>query len=398
MARAYCGFQFFFSLLFWIPVFYEYQRRIGLSDAQIFQIQSWYYIAFCLFEIPTGYFADRFGYLKSMRWGAGVLFVSNLLPVFFESYAGFLVHFFLIALSRSLISGASSAYLYEQLKTAGRAQDFQRIEGRARAWSLVGRVLGWALIGSLMQWWLPMPYVLTAVSAAVAVVIAVLLPELRSARVTAGLEARPANERLQWRSLWSLPLILVVTQGIGAFVLSRIGQVNLFQPILSEKGFSLVANGWIMAAMTLAEAAGSMRMSQGDRFGYSVFWTVVLAASLGAMAWIGPEGTVVAFLVMSFAAGAQYPVQRQLMNEVIPNSGARATLLSAESIVDRAVCAIVNSWMGVWIAGGRLSEVLWVSAAAVILLNFALYVMNRSMNRPAKAAWIEPGARSAAST
>jgi len=31
-------FQFFFGLLLWLPVFYEYQRQIGLSDAQIFGI------------------------------------------------------------------------------------------------------------------------------------------------------------------------------------------------------------------------------------------------------------------------------------------------------------------------------------------------------------------------
>ena len=34
----YCGFQFFFSLLFWVPVFYAYQKRIGLTDPQIFSI------------------------------------------------------------------------------------------------------------------------------------------------------------------------------------------------------------------------------------------------------------------------------------------------------------------------------------------------------------------------
>jgi len=45
------GFQFFFGLLPWVPVFSAYQKQLGMSDAEIFGIQSIYYIAFCLPEI-----------------------------------------------------------------------------------------------------------------------------------------------------------------------------------------------------------------------------------------------------------------------------------------------------------------------------------------------------------
>ena len=65
--RFFYGYQFFLSLFFWLPVFYEYQKRIGLNDNQIFGIQSLYYIAFCLLEIPTGMLADRFGHRRCMR-------------------------------------------------------------------------------------------------------------------------------------------------------------------------------------------------------------------------------------------------------------------------------------------------------------------------------------------
>ena len=64
------GFQLLFNLLWWMPVFYAYQRDAGLSDSQIFGIQSIYYTAFCLFEIPTGVIADRIGALNCLRAGA----------------------------------------------------------------------------------------------------------------------------------------------------------------------------------------------------------------------------------------------------------------------------------------------------------------------------------------
>ncbi|MEI7528845.1 MAG: MFS transporter, partial [Elusimicrobiota bacterium] len=85
IVRLYYGFQFFFPLLLWLPVFYEYQKRMGLNDHQIFGIQSLYYLAFFLLEIPTGFFADVWGYRQSMRVGAATLVLSNLLPIFWTS-------------------------------------------------------------------------------------------------------------------------------------------------------------------------------------------------------------------------------------------------------------------------------------------------------------------------
>lgn len=113
------GFQLLFNLLWWMPVFYAYQREAGLSDGQIFGIQSIYYVAFCLFEIPTGIVADRIGTRNCLRAGAVVMTAANLAPVVSPGYAGFLVHFLAIAAGRSLTSGAASAYLYDGLRAEG---------------------------------------------------------------------------------------------------------------------------------------------------------------------------------------------------------------------------------------------------------------------------------------
>ncbi|MCZ0990831.1 hypothetical protein O1M54_44295 [Streptomyces diastatochromogenes] len=95
------GFQLLFNLLWWMPVFYAYQRAAGLSDGQIFGIQSIYYVAFCLFEIPTGVVADRAGARNCLRAGAVVMTAANMVPVLAPSYPGFLVHFLAIAAGRS---------------------------------------------------------------------------------------------------------------------------------------------------------------------------------------------------------------------------------------------------------------------------------------------------------
>ncbi|MGK5083854.1 MFS transporter [Bdellovibrionota bacterium FG-1] len=374
----YYGFQFFFSMLLWVPIFYDYQKKIGLDDSQIFRIQSLYYIAFCVLEIPTGFLADFGGHRFCLKLGALVLTVANLLPIFAPTYFGFLGHFLLIALARSLVSGASSAYLYDYLKVHGAISEYKRAEGNARSYSLIGRVICWAGIGAIMQWHLSLPYWLTAGFAAVSVVFAFGLPVLK---------LPPSSESGQrtaaWRQLAPVlavlvrtpVLLLIMFQGIAIFVMARIATVNLFQPVLSQKAFSLSAYGAIMSGLTVFEALGSayphwMRRWWNDL--NSVFiLTLAMALSLGALAYAGQVGTVVGFCAFSLAVGLAFPIQRQLLNDAIPDSRYRATLLSVESLIDRAVCAGVVGLMGTYVAGGRVGDFLKVSAA-VSLLNVAI--------------------------
>lgn len=390
--RLFYGFQFFFSLLLWLPIFYEYQKKIGLDDHQIFAIQSIYYIAFCLMEIPTGLLADRFGYRRCLRWGAGLLVLTNLLPIFVQNYSGFLWHFLLIALSRSFISGASSAYLYEYLQQNKAGEIYKEIEGKARAYSLFGKVACWAAVGPLMEWSFTMPYWLTALSALISVGLALLLPDVRELTV---------NARTRWidrikelgLSLEKSPLLIfLMTQGVAIFVLARVCQVNLFQPILESKTLPISSFGLVMSMMTIFEAAGSLkpgwfRKLMND-FNAVYFLTFVMAVTLGIIPWLSTTGTLISLCLFSLATGLSFPIQRQLMNDAVPDSRYRATLLSIESIIDRATNAVVAAFMGGYLASGRLAEFLrlsgYVTVAAILALILFAHFFKLSARRAVK--------------
>lgn len=390
VVRLYCSFQFFFSLLLWLPVFYEYQRRIGLGDSEIFAIQSIYYTVFCLLEIPTGIAADRWGYRRCLVWGGALLVAANLLPIFAQSYTGFLAHFLLIAVSRSLISGASSAYLYDFLANASSAIEYKQVEGRARAYGLVGKVVCWAAVGALMQWRLTLPYWLTTVSAAISVGFALALPEIVGSRGSGG-SLEPiglglgARIRSTATAVWRSPfLAFLMLQGVAIFVLGRICQVNLFQPILGSKSFDLASYGVVMSLMTLFEALGSacpnwLRRVVDDLNAVFLL-TLVMAGTLALVPISGQVATTAWLCLFSLAAGFAFPIQRQLLNDSIPDSRYRATLLSLESIVDRAVCAWVASLLGAIIGGGKLDAFLRLSAAVAIGSVFVLALALRLLN------------------
>ncbi|SCK22273.1 Major Facilitator Superfamily protein [Streptomyces sp. WMMB 714] len=407
IVRLNYGFQLLFNLLWWMPVFYAYQKDAGLSDGQIFGIQSVYYVAFCLFEIPTGLIADRIGTRNCLRAGAVVMTAANLAPVFSASYTGFLVHFLAIAAGRSLTSGAASAYLYDGLRAERCDEHYLKAEGTARALGLAAKVLCWPLVGPLMALAHPAPYVLSAVSAAGSLACAVALPRLAGASAGGGTsptgrKGRPpagkasgAAGRGRGRSaslrdagaalrcIASSPwLALVMVQGVAVFTLSRICQVNLFQPILLDHGIGEASHGGVLAAMTVAEAVGSARPQWLGRRLTPVAWvsvlSVALAVTLAGITLGGPWTVVVLLCLFAAAAGFAYPVQRKLVNDAVPAHAPRATVLSVESIVDRGVCALAAVAVGAYLSAGRLDALLWHSALATAVLLGVFQLVLRS--------------------
>lgn len=382
LRRLYIAFQFFFDLLIWLPVFYEFQHRIGLKAEQILFIQSLHYLSFVLFEVPTGYLADRFGYQHSMRWGAFLFFVSNLFPIFTPGYTGMLSHFLLIALARSLISGAASAYLYESLKLeeATASDDYKKTEGQARAWGLVGRVLSWAVVGFLMQWHLTLPYWATALAGLLAYHFARRLPplpwELHLSHANQKKLAQSGFADVLRHLSHSPLLILLMLQAVVIFVFGRL-QVTYFQPLLSEKNFDVVDFGWVMALMTVFEAIGAFKARWLKKYLSDInavhFLCSALVLSFVGIALSRHSGTMAGFCVFGYFMGLIYPIQMQVLNDHITDSRHRATLLSIESLLGRSMSSLSIMLFSGLAAAGDFAQVFLFAALSggVLILSLA---------------------------
>lgn len=367
LVRLYYWFQLTITLMLWQPIFFQYQQLMGLSDQQNLDTQSVYYLSFFLLEIPTGFLADRLGYLGCVRVGAALHVLTHAIPVAWTTFHGFLAHWILLALSRSLISGAASAYLYNELEARGQVELYKEAEGRARAWSLAAKVLGFLGTDLMTRSSMALPYIGSAFSAVVATFVALLFP--RPTRPPATKTSEKPQLRVVGQLLVRDPLLqLVILQGIAIFTLTRIVQVNMFQPLLAARGFAATSFGTILAANTLFEALGSANPKLFRRYCSdlaAVFWlTAGLALCSWALAHSGHWGCFWWLNVFSLLTGFAFPIQRQVMNEHIPDSRYRASLLSAESLVDRAVCAWVAHRLGSALQAGEMGLFLNLSAGA----------------------------------
>lgn len=240
------------------------------------------------------------------------------------------------------------------------------------------------------------PYVLSAASAAGSLGCALALPRLVPRRASGAGRASGRREAAllrdtgaALRALRSSPwLALLMVQGVAVFTLSRICQVNLFQPMLLDHGIGESATGSVLAAMTVAEAVASARPQWlGSRLSPTAWvslLSVALAATLAGTTVGGPWAVAALLCVFASITGFCYPVQRKLINDAIPKDAPRATLLSVESIVDRGVCATAAVAAGAYLAAGRLDALLWQSAAVTCVLIPVLHLALRRANRLAR--------------
>jgi MFS family permease len=398
--RLFTLYQASFGALFWLPIFYEYQRGAGIADADIFAIQSFYYLAFCFLEIPTGFIADRWGHRLCLIAAGGVLIVANLLPVFWATVPGFFLHFTGLALARSLNSGASSAYLYESLKAEGRAPEYREFEGRIRSVALMVQLVSYAAAGVMMAVFRPAPYLASTLAGIVSFGAALSLPRLAAlpaaTQASGGAPAAsPSKPGLLGPlkalfSAWRSTPLLIPTMLLGAvmFVLARVGQVNLFQPVLTLKGMPLASHGFMMSALAGAEAIASARskwalkrlVPEGAHASRGIFWlTAGLCVAWAAVAFVPGYGAAVPFLLTAVFFGMIYPLQKQLMNDLIPDGRIRATLLSAESLIDRAIVSGVALAAGAFVAEGRVLTFVWVSGLVGLVWAIACQKMTKML-------------------
>lgn len=126
------------NALFHVAVLVPFYRAHGLDYTQIMLVQSVYYIAKALCDVPAGAFADSVGRRRALTLGSVVhaasylcIFLGHGLPLFAlgEGLSG---------LGMSLASAADSAIAYDTLLAAGRSADYQRVEGVASALRVLG--------------------------------------------------------------------------------------------------------------------------------------------------------------------------------------------------------------------------------------------------------------------
>ncbi|MBI5413410.1 MFS transporter [Candidatus Peregrinibacteria bacterium] len=122
--------NWFFLIIPTLVIFYQAH---GLSMKQVMIIQAVFSIGIVLIEIPSGYFADRFGRKASIIIGAAGGAIGMFFYIIAGGFWGFLTAEIILSISAGFYSGADSALIYDSLLEMKNEENYKRIQGRVSA-------------------------------------------------------------------------------------------------------------------------------------------------------------------------------------------------------------------------------------------------------------------------
>lgn len=144
--RKFYAFEIIVSCMFFMPIIILFWQENGLSMTQITLLQSAFAISTILLEIPTGYFADKFGRKSTLIISSVLLLLGISLYSIGHDFFGFLIAEIVWGGGLAFMSGADSAFVYDTLKEKNLEKHYKKIYGNATFYGFlamsVGSVIG----------------------------------------------------------------------------------------------------------------------------------------------------------------------------------------------------------------------------------------------------------------
>ena len=294
-------------------------------------------------EVPTGWFADRFGTRRSLILGSLVQVAGMICCWLADGIPGLILACSLVAIGDAFRSGADEALLYRTCVAVDREGDFQRIAARSRAVQVIvlaGLIVGGGAIVS--TWGFAAGWAAEAMLCTVGAALACAMfePPLCLAEAEGEDSQRP-GARIPWRmaALVILPLaFLDAVTSAGSFVLqttsgSGPGEVTV-----------------LVALITLMDAAGSALAIRVPPTGLRTQITLAVAGAIVAgVALTWPAALVPSTIALAFATGVSHPLRAAAIQR-LATDGMRARAASVASACDMALSTIA-----LLVAGNLLS-------------------------------------------
>lgn len=302
-------------------------------------------LAVAAFEVPTGWFADRFGHRLSLIAGSFVQILGMLLCWLGEGIPGLIAASVLVALGDAFRSGADQALLYRSCRAIGCESGFQAIEARARAVQTVALVVlvlaggvivetwsfaaGWAVETALCVAGLAMACAMVEPPACT-----IAAEETCASSEIAVPPARGSSRR--GAGLVSARMALLVLP--GAFLGAASGAASFLAQTadrIDPAGVTM-----LVAVITLAEAAGSAlaaRLPGVKAAGLSAL--AAAGVALIGLAVVLPAAFLVGVVGLSFLAGLAGPMRAAAIQRLVADD-VRARAASLASACDMVLSTI----------------------------------------------------------
>jgi predicted MFS family arabinose efflux permease len=354
------------GLVFYGAISTVYRQARGLSMAEIFLIESVSWILMLLLEVPWGWFADRFGYKRTLIIANFVFFASKIVFFAAASFPMFLLERVLLSVALSGLSGCDITLLF--LSKAPEASS-ERMFARYRWCSASGLLAASLLSPLILKTSMEATTFLTMIPYGLAFAATLFLIDIKGNH-----EEKPSI-RGSFRVIAKNGKFLLFVAS-AALLTEAVQSVTVFlnQPQYQRSGLDITWFGPLLALMQVIRLITVKSHVLSGRFGrlrsIGGLLAVILLACTGLILTASP---VVSILLMGLISGSMALCEPMIIDEQNSSivTGDRATILSVYSMGGSVIAAAVNPVIGVAADGSAplgLAVCAGLAAAAGALL------------------------------
>ncbi|MEK6916523.1 MAG: MFS transporter [Nanoarchaeota archaeon] len=349
-------FNFFNSIFFFgavtIPFFIDWAE---LNYTQIFILEAWFSFWVFALEIPTGAIADKFGRKVSLALGGVFGTIGFLIFGLTKNYFLFYVANFILAFGLAFISGANTALLYDSLIDLKKQKQGKYYLSRFNAAGTIGMVLafpiGSMIAGSnLLEYpnTLPLTFILTAITTAVLIFIALSMKEPKRHQAKGNLLKVGVNglkHLFKHKVLKVFAINSILISAVTFFIFW------LYQPLLGEIGINISYYGFIAAGYNIFASFLMLNIKSLERIlGMKniLFYTAIIPGLffIGVTLLKNVVFVLISIFLITGSKILRAPILSDFMNKHIKSKN-RATVLSAVSMFERVVIALLYPLIGI---------------------------------------------------
>jgi len=295
-------------------------------------------------EVPTGWFADKFGNRRSLILGSFIQVAGMICCWLADGIPGLVLACLLVSVGDAFRSGADQALLYRTCVELDREADFQRIEARSRAVHVIALaaliVAGGAIVS---RWGFAAGWIAETLLCACGGVIACAMVEPPARADADESDSTPLAGKIPWRLAAAVILPLAFLDAMtsaGSFIMQTGGGRGPGEVTL------------VVALITLADAAGSTLAMRLPQAGLRVqIALATLGAIVAVVALAVPAALVPSTIALSFATGVSHPMRATAIQR-LASDGMRARAASAANACDMALSTIVLLLAGSFLSRG----------------------------------------------
>lgn len=292
-------------------------------------------VAFFL-EVPSGYFADRFGHKKTLILAKFLLLFSTLSFIFFQNFYGFVLGSTFLSVSFAFSSGTSSAFFHETLEGLGRTKEYSKLYGRIR-----GNV---SLISMFFIIALPfltvidiiLPFIVSLVFDVIGLIVAFTLVNPKSKVKLNGNKIKSISLIFkEARELNFLPFIIFV----GAISGFMVGESGFRYVYLESLGYPIIFLGFVMGLSRFVWfliARYAYLIEEYFTIKQHLFFEIIFFSfSFILMAYFSNPYLVAFFpiIMLGYMFGRSQVIESYILNNHLKDKNYKATILSIQSQV-----------------------------------------------------------------